>query len=353
MFFFSARDGSMSTKGSASSGAARSIPWERISNADVQVDIFSYATNEPSFQRVQAEEIADEESDEDDEKFKTALNAVVTEVKPDYTLIEAKSRMAISSPKKDQQPFKFPRPLASKPPAGLQNKQPPSQPKGKTKPAPAKKPAPGKKKAWKKTAKQQTKSTKAGKASKEKPESPTKEEKQEKTGDVEERVVEVVVEEEKPEIVRVDSETGEHEPETADITAASSALSRVTSARVSSKASDELNESKTEEPSENIVTSVPELPRLVPKPPEPEPVLQEPEEKQPSPEEEQKPVQESRAARRAAERAAAAERRRQEVERKRKEREEAKKRAIEEEARLEQLRLEAEEEMKRREEERR
>ena len=373
--FFLVKDGSVSTKGSASSGAARSIPWERVSNADMQVDIFSYATTEPSFQRVQADEIADEESDEDDEKFKTALNAIVTEVKPDYTLIEAKSRMAVSSPKKDQQPFKFPRPIASKPPPGLQNKQAAGQAKGKAKPAPAKKAAQAKKKAGKKPSKQQTKPGKAVKGAKGKTEAPKKEEQQKKTEDVSEKIVEEVAEE-KPEPVRVDSETGEHEPESSDRTAASSVLSRNTSARISSKASDELNESKTELPSDSVA-SVPEIPRIVPKPPEslvtlqaapqaaplaapqavPQAALQavpqEPEEKQPSPAEEQKQAQESRAARRAAERAAAAERRRQEVERKRKEREEAKKRAIEEEARLEQLRLEAEEEMKKREEERR
>lgn len=341
----------MSTTGSASSGAARSIPWERISNADVQVDIFSYATAEPSFQRVQADEIADEDSDEDDEKFRTALDAVVTEVKPDYTLVEATPRMAVSSPKKDQQPFKFPRPVASKPPAGLKNKQAPGQAKGKAKPAPAKKAPPAKKKAGKKPAKQ-AKPSKPVKGAKGKTETPRKEEKQGKVKEVEKVVEEAV--EEKTEIVRVDSETGEHEPEMSDRTGLSSVISRDTSARVSSKASDELNESKNDGTLETTVTPAPEVPRMVPKPPEPQATIQsEPEIEQPSPAEEQKQAQESRAARRAAERAAAAERRRQEVERKRREREEAKKKAIEEEARLEQLRLEAEEEMKKREEERR
>ena len=307
---------------------------------------------EPSLKQIQADEIEDEESEEDDGDFKTALNAVVSEVKPDYALIEAKSRMAVSSPKKDQQPFKFPRPAASKPPAGLENKKPPVQPKGKAKTVPSKKPAPPKKKGGKKPAKQGTKQTKTTKATKGKTEATKKEEPQ-KTAEIGEKVAEDLTMEEKAEVIRIDSETGEREPEASDRTLVSSSFSRETSARISSKASDELKESKVDEPTETSETLVPELPRIVPKPHEPEPVPSEPEEKQPSLEEVQKPAQESRAARRAAERAAAAERRRQEVERKRKEREEAKKRALEEEARLEQLRLEAEEEMKRREEERR
>lgn len=349
---YSVKRGSASTKGSGSSVAGHSIPWERISNADVQVDIFSYATKdkEPNFQTVQA----DEESEEEDEEFKTALNAIVTDVKQDYTLIEAKSRMATSSPKKEQKPFQFPRPVASKPPAGLQNKQPP-QVKAKPKAAPPKKPAVTKKKAGKKPAKQQAKpSTKTTKTSKVKPEAQTKDDKQEKTQDVKEAIT---TEEEKPaEPVRVDSETGEHEPQSSERTVESSALSRITSPRVtSSKASNEINVTKSDVPSESSPTSVAEvlIPVLVPRPLEPQAVQQESETEQEPAVVEQKPVQESRAARRAAERAAAAERRRQEVERKRREREEAKKRAMEEEARLEQLRVEAEEEMKRREEERR
>ena len=275
---------------------------------------------------------------------RTAVDAVVTEVKPDYTLVEATSRMAVSSPKKDQQPFKFPRPVASKPPAGLQNKQPTGQAKGKGKPAPAKKGPPAKKKAGKKTTKQ-AKPSKPGKATKGKTEVPKKEEKQEIVQEVAKAVEEVA--EDKTELVRVDSETGEHEPEMSDRTGLSSVISRDTSARVSSKASDELNESKNDGTLEATETSVPEIPHLIPKPPESQAATRsEPETEQPSPAEEQKQAQESRAARRAAERAAAAERRRQEVERKRREREEAKKRALEEEARLEQLRLEAEEDMK-------
>lgn len=301
---------------------------------------------------MQADVIEDEESDDDDGNFKTALNAVVSEVKPDYVLIEAKSRMAVSSPKKDQQPFKFPRPAASKPPAGLENKKPTAQPKGKAKTTTAKKPAPPKKKGGKKPAKQGSKQAKSTKTTKGKSEAPKKEE-LEKTEEVGEKVAEDLTMEEKAEVIRIDSETGEREPEASDRTLVSSGVSRDTSARISSKASDELKDGKVDEPTETSETLVPELPRIVPKPPEPESVPSEPEEKQPSVEEVQKPAQESRAARRAAERAAAAERRRQEVERKRKEREEAKKRALEEEARLEQLRLEAEEEMKRREEERR
>lgn len=348
------KDGSASTKGSESSAAAHSIPWERVSNADVQVDIFSYAAKdrEPSVQRVRADELNDEESEEEDEEFKTALNAIVTEVKQDYTLIEAKSRMELSSPKKEQKPFQFPRPAASKPPTGLQNKPPPGQVKRKAQAGPTKKPVVGKKKAGKKPAKQQSKpSNKTAKASKGRVETQNKGNEQEKTEDVSEAII---MEVEKPEPVRVDSETGEHEPEASDRTIVSSALSSVTSSRVSSKASDELNVSKNDSPTESSATSATaDMPILVPKPPEPQAVQKEPEiEQSPAPVE-QKPVQESRASKRAAERAAAAERRRQEVERKRREREEAKKRAIEEEARLEQLRLEAEEEMKKREEERR
>ena len=350
------KDGSASTKRSDSSAAARSIPWERVSNADVQVDIFSYATKdrEPSFQRVQAEERNDEGSEGEDEEFKTALNAIVTDVKPDYTLIEAKPRMAVSSPKKEQKPFQFPRPVASKPPAGLQNKHPTGQVKGKAKAGPPKKPVVAKKKAGKKPgpAKQQSKpSNKTTKTSKGKPETQNKDDKKEKTEDVSETIITEVAE--MPEPVRVDSETGEHEPQMSDRTVVSSALSRITSSRVSSKASDELNVSKNDVPSESSTTVVAEVPILVPKSPEPQAVQHEPEAEQAPAPQEQKQAQESRAARRAAERAAAAERRRQEVERKRREREEAKKRAIEEETRLEQLRLEAEEEMKKREEERR
>ncbi|XP_068752085.1 uncharacterized protein KIAA2012-like [Montipora capricornis] len=352
---------SASTKASASSAAARSIPWERISNSDVQVDLFSFATVEPTLQRTQADEIVDDDSDEDDKQFKTALNAVVTEVKPEYTLIEAQSRMAVASPKKDQ-PFKFPRPLPAKPPAGLKNKQPPGEAKEKAKRAPLKKATPAKKKGGKKPGKQ-TKPNKAGKITKGKAQASKKEDKvsevKEKNVKEEKNVEEVT--EEKTEVARVDSETGEQVPEILDETAVSPALSRHTSPRVSSKASNELNESKNADSLEGSL-SVPELPRLVPKPPEPQVspppdtcVAQppEPETAQPSPVEEQKPPQESKAARRAAERAAAAERRRQEVERKRREREEAKRKALEEEARLERVRLEAEEEMRRREEERR
>lgn len=346
---------SASTKGSNSSAtAAHSIPWERVSNADIQADVFSYARKdkEPSFQRVQADELNDEESEEEGEEFKTALKAIVTDVKQDYTLIEAKSRMALSSPKKEQKPFQFPRPEPSKPPAGLKNKQPPAQVKaGKAKAGPSKKPVVTKKKAGKKPAKQQSKpSNKTAKTSKAKSDTESKDDKKEKAEVVSETII---TEEEKPEPVRVDSETGEHEPQTSERTVVSSALSRITSSRVSSKASDELSVSKNNEPSESSPTSVAKVPILVPKPPEPQTFQYEPETEQPPASVEQKPVQESRAARRAAERAAAAERRRQEVERKRREREEAKKRAIEEEARLEQLRLEEEEEMKKREEERR
>lgn len=351
MLSCSVKDGSASTKRSGSSTAAHSIPWERISNADVQVDVFSYATKdeEPSFQRVQIDEIDDEESDEEEKEFKTALNAVVTEVKQDYTLIEAKSRMAVSSPKKEQKPFQFPRPAESKPPAGLLNKHPQGQAKGKAKTGPPKKQPVGKKKAVKKPAKQPSKaSNKTVKTGKGKAETQKKDQ-QEKQENVTKATV---TEEEQPEPLRVDSETGEHEPETSERTVVWSALSRVTSSRVSSKASEELNEKKSaDSPSERTPTPVVEIPFLAPKPPEPQVVQPEPEvEKTPEPAE-QKPAQESRAARRAAERAAAAERRRQEVERKRKDREEAKKRAIEEETRLQQLRLEAEEDMKKREEE--
>ena len=349
----SIKDGSASTKGSESAGP-HSIPWERVSNADVQVDIFSYATrdSEPSFQRVIADELNDEETEQEDEEFKTALNAIVTEVKQDYTFIEAKSRMEPSSPKKEQKPFQFPRPAASKPPAGLQNKPPPGQGKKKAQAGAAKKPVVGKKKAGKKPAKQQPKtSNKTAKPSKGKVETSNQGNELEKTEDVSKAIP---MEVQKPEPVRVDSETGEHEAEASDRTIVSSALSRVTSSRVSSKASDELTVRKNDSPTESNKTSATaDVPVLVPKPPEPQPVYKEPEPEQPPAPVEQKPVQESRAAKRAAERAAAAERRRQEVERKRREREEAKKRANEEEARLEQLRLEAEEEMKKREEERR
>lgn len=322
----------------------------------MQVDIFSYAVKdrEPSFQRELADELNDEESE--DEEFKTALNAIVTEVKQDYTLIEAKSRMEPSSPKKEQKPFQFPRPAASKPPAGLQNKPAPGQVKKKGQAGPTKRPVVGKKKAGKKPAKQQSKpSNKTAKPSKGKADASNKVNELEKTEDVSKAItVEVEKPEAEPEPVRVDSETGEHEAEASDRTIVSSTLSRVTSSRVSSKASDELTVRKNDSPTESNTTSVTaDIPVLVPKPPEPQPVDKEPEPEQSPAPVEQKPVQESRAAKRAAERAAAAERRRQEVERKRREREEAKKRAIEEEARLEQLRLEAEEEMKKREEERR
>ena len=351
----SIKDGSASTKESESSTAGpHSIPWERVSNADVQVDIFSYASrdSEPSFQRVLADELNDEESEQEDEEFKTALNAIVTEVKQDYTFIEAKSRMEPPSSKKEQKPFQFPRPAASKPPAGLQNKPPPGQVKKKLQAGPTKKPVVGKKKAGKKPAKQQPKpSNKTAKPRKGKAEASNKDNELEKTEDVSKAIT---LEEDKIEPVRVDSETGEREAEASDRTVVSSTLSRVTSSRVSSKASDELTVRKNDSPTEsNTTLATADMPVLVPKPPEPQPVHKEPETEQSPAPVEQKPVQESRAAKRAAERAAAAERRRQEVERKRREREEAKKRAMEEEARLEQLRLEAEEEMKRREEERR
>lgn len=300
-----------------------------------------------------ADELNDEESEQEDEEFKTALNAVVTEVKQDYTLIEAKSRMELSSPKKEQKPFQFPRPAASKPPAGLQNKPPPGQGKKKAQAGPTKKAIVGKKKAGKKPVKQQSKpSNKTAKPIKGKGETQNKGNEQEKTEDIGKAIT---MEVEKPEPVRVDSETGEHEAEASDTTIVSSTLSRLTtSSRVSSKASDELNVRKNDSPTEsNMTSATADMPVLVPKPPEPQPVHKEPETEQSPAPVEQKPVQESRAAKRAAERAAAAERRRQEVERKRREREEAKKRAIEEEARLEQLRLDAEEEMKKREEERR
>lgn len=161
----SIKDGSASTKGSAESSTAgpHSIPWERVSNADVQVDIFSYATKdrEPSFERVLADELNDEESDQEDEEFKTALNAIVTEVKQDYTLIEAKPRVEPPpSPKKEQKPFQFPRPAVSKPPAGLQNKPPPGQVKKKAQAGSTKRPVVGKKKTGKKPAKQQPKPSK-------------------------------------------------------------------------------------------------------------------------------------------------------------------------------------------------
>lgn len=355
LFFLSCsvKNGSATTKGSSASGAAGSISWERVSNADVKVDIFSYAKKdkEPSFERIQANEIDDVESEEEDEEFKRALSAVVTEVQQDYTLIEAKSRMELSSPNKLQKPFQFPRPEASKPPAGLQNKKSSGQVNGKAKVGPPKRAVAGKKKAGKKPAKQQSKpSNKSTKSSEGKVETQNKDNHQEIANDVNETTI---TEEDKPEPVRVDSETGEHEPGTSDRTVVSSALSRVTSSRVSSKASDEFNESKNDLPSDSSATPVPEFPFLIPKPPEPQTIQQEPEIEQAPEPVEQKPVQESKAARRAAERAAAAERRRQEVERKRREREEAKKRAIEEETRLEQLRLEAEEDMKKREEERR
>ena len=321
----------------------------------MQVNIFSYATRdrEPSFQRALADELNDEESGQEDEEFKTALNAIVTEVKQDYTFIEAKSRMELSSPKKEQKPFQFPRPAASKPPAGLQNKSPPGQVKKKAQAGPRKKPVVGKKKVGKKPPKQQSKpSNKTAKPSKRKAETQNKGNEQEKTEDISKAIT---MEGEKPEPVRVDSETGEHEAEASNRTIVSSSLSRVTpSSRVSSKASDELNVRKTNSPTEsNTSSATAYMPALIPKPPEPQPVHKEPETEQSPAPVEQNPVQESRAAKRAAERAAAAERRRQEVERKRREREEAKKRAIEEEARLEQLRLDAEEEMKKREEERR
>lgn len=319
----------------------------------MQVDVFSYATKdeEPSFHRVQFDEIDDEESDDEDEEFKTALDAVVTEVKQDYTLIEARSRVETSSPKKEQKPFQFPRPAESKPPAGLQNKQSQGQVKGKAKSVPAKKKPVVKKRAGKKSTKEPSKaSNKTSKTGKGKGETQKKnhQEKQENLSDVK------AAEGEKADPLRVDSETGEHEPATSQRTVVSSALSGVTSSRVSSKASDGLSEKKTaDSPSERHDTPVVEVPFLAPKPPEPQIIQPEPEpevERTPEPEE-QKPSQESRAARRAAERAAAAERRRQEVERKRREREEAKKRAAEEETRLQHLRLEAEEEMKKREEE--
>lgn len=319
----------------------------------MQVDVFSYATKdeEPSFHRVQFDEIDDEESDDEDEEFKTALDAVVTEVKQDYTLIEARSRVETSSPKKEQKPFQFPRPAESKPPAGLQNKQTQGQVKGKAKSVPAKKKPVVKKRAGKKSTKEPSKaSNKTSKTGKGKGETQKKnhQEKQENLSDVK------AAEGEKTDPLRVDSETGEHEPATSQRTVVSSALSGVTSSRASSKASDGLSEKKTaDSPSERHDTPVVEVPFLAPKPTEPQIIQPEPEpevERTPEPEE-QKPSQESRAARRAAERAAAAERRRQEVERKRREREEAKKRAAEEETRLQQLRLEAEEEMKKREEE--
>ena len=310
---------------------------------------------EPTIQPVQADEIVDDESGDDDDQFKTALDAVVTEVKPEYTLEEAQSRMVVTSPKKDQ-PFKFPKPLPTKPPSGLVNKQPPGEAKGKAKLAPAKKAAPAKKKAGKKPGKQ-TKPKKAVKTTKGKAQAAKKaaQANEDKTVTVEE------FKENKLEVIRVDSETGEQFPEVMDTTGFLSDISRHTSPRLSSKASDELDEGKNTDSLEGTL-SVPEVPRFVPKPPEPQvsppPEAQndqhpEPELAQPSSAEEHKPPQESKAARRAAERAAAAERRRQEVERKRREREEAKRKALEEEARLEKVRLEAEEDMKRREEQRR
>lgn len=308
---------------------------------------------EPRIQPAQADEIVDDESNDGDDQFNTALDAVVTEVKPEYTLVEAQSRTVVASPKKDQ-PFKFPKPLPTKPPAGLKHKQPPGEAKRKAKLAPAKKAAPAKKKAGKKPAKQ-TKPKKAVKTTKGKTQEAKKAEQANEDKTVEE------FKENKLEVIRVDSETGEQFPEAMDTTGFSPDISRRTSPRLSSKASDELNESKNTDSLEGTL-AVPEVPRFVPKPPEPQ-VSPSPEAQidrhpelelvQPSPAEEQKPPQESKAARRAAERAAAAERRRQEVERKRREREEAKRKALEEEARLEKVRLEAEEDMKRREEQRR
>ena len=326
---------------SGSLGSSHSITWERISNADVRVDIFDYVTKDedPSFQREKADEVVYEDSDDDE--FQEAVSAVVTEVKNDYNFVNVKSKKTVSSPKKEEKPFQFPRPTESKPPNGLKTKQEPPTGKGKEKIG-AKKAGQGKKKVAKKPLKQQQKPIdKTLKAvAKEKEEALVKDD----LANVEEVKIEREKEKRPDPGVRVDSETGNWEVNSPERT--------VVSSLPSPPAPDEIHQSKHNSPAEENVAPSPAVPHIVPKAPALQAVEEETKQEHSSRQETQKP-QESRAAKRAAERAAAAEKRRQEVERKRREREEAKKRAMEEEARLEQIRLEAEMEMKKREEERR
>lgn len=302
----------------------------------------------------------------DDEQFRAALQAVVTDlrdnvrsdsskktvrVKPDTVAKDGKKK--VKSP-----PFQVKRPVEEKAPPGLENKQS-VEAKGKGK---VTKKTVGKKDS-KKPTKKGAKTTKT--APKEtKHEAVKDEEKQEErpkenspdlktVGDEVTEGAELMTDKSPETSIRASSETSKHLEDFSIASPTSDYESRA----ASSKRSDS---SFAKSPSVQSVhststTAALEQPRLVPKPPEPKPVP-EVDEEQARKEQEQREAElskkkekEARAAKRAAERAAAAERRRQEVERKRREKEEAKRKQIEEEARLERVRQEAEEEMQRRE----
>ena len=375
-FFIPVKDGeSGSTRSAGSPGPTQSIQSERVSLSDLQMDIFSLVTGqqETMFDYHNAEFLSDNESEEDADNFRAAVMSVLSEHSDKkFSVIEEKPKPKAAIARKTSSgksemgkakadelktknvtpPFQVPRPKDEKPPPGLQNKVAKTKTKGsKQDKKPVSKPT---KKTTKKV--QKGKTAKSVMKEKEKP--------KDNQGDAE-TVMESVNTQEMEKVdadspgptVRVDSETGEREPEVLSVTSPVSPLLSGVSASRYSKAT-------TGEPTSPTMTnasSVVELPKLVPRPVEPVDEVEtvDPDGDSAAVEEarlrelEAQKAKEARAHKRAAERAAAAERRRLEVERKRKEREEAKKKALEEEARLEKLRADAEEDMKRREEERR
>ncbi|KAK3740327.1 hypothetical protein QZH41_013902, partial [Actinostola sp. cb2023] len=362
-YYETLKDGeTRSSRASGSPGPTRSILTERLSNSDLQMDILNFVSNEElGFVEDRAGTAQDDESD--DEEFRAALQAVVTDLQNNITS-DQKHQIAaqVSTPPKDagkkvkSPPFQVKRPVDEKPPPGLKTKQP-GREKETKKVSIAKKDG-------KKTTKKGAKGTK--KAEKPKVDKPSK-----KTA-AKDKLTE-------PELKSVEDNRAESSELVID-------MSPDTSVRVASEASkrlDDFSETPTLEPesmssrpdsskrsdysieqqqlstkspsvqSVHSIASVIEQPRLVPRPVEQEHEIDPEQERRELEELEaelsKKKDKEARAAKRAEERAAAAERRRHEVERKRREKEEAKRRQVEEEARLEKVRQEAEEEMKRRE----
>ncbi|XP_032234531.2 titin homolog [Nematostella vectensis] len=374
------KDGeSRSNRDSGSPGPTRSIVTDRLSNSDLQMEIFNYVTkDEQEFEQDRAR-VVEEEDSGDEAEFQAALDAVVTELQQNVakeekiekpkprTKSKPKSPPKTTTEKTRTPPFQVTRPKEEKPPPGLKEVPPQGPKKIKT----AKK-APRKegKKGGKPTAAKPKPQPKNKKGKEEKPKDEDEEHAQEITAieDAEQAKSESSVEEkiessekfseksESPEpSVRVDSETGDEiytvsaTPSETESYATTSMRSRVSTSKGSSS------------PSVSTTASILEQPKLVPKlsfsrpeeEAEKEAKAREEEEAHKEAELAKQREKEARAAKRAEERAAAAEKRRQEVERKRREREEAKRKQLEEAERLERVRLEAEEEMKRREEERR
>ena len=360
-FTFSAKD----EDAVGSPGPTKSIQSERVSLADIQMDIVSIVTGQKeNTLNYQQAELLSELASEEEDNFREAVLSVLSNhsdqiltVLPETSKAEAivkpetssgKSRTAVIKSNKTKTstatpPFQVStRPKTEKPPTSLY-----SAPKTETKAA---------KQEKKLTFKPVTKATgKVPKQSKEKQnvkgkvkrKKGKKGKKSQSPKPEEEITMEPVVEEEKSiSPIRVNSETGEKEPE----------VFRVASSDSKSKRS--IASSKVASPERTPVSPASDTPKLVRRAVEKteDAKNDDREAEERLREEQEQKERDSKAQRKAAiaaERAAAAERRRLEVERKRREREEAKRKALEEEARLETLRMQEEEEMRRKEEERR